>query len=124
MMHDPWRDIADACIYDFPDVTSVDSEGGDLITIGADLEPSTLLYAYSHALFPMNVHVGETEEQVLGWFSPITRAIFPLDDLRVTRSMKQSAKKYECRVDTCFTDIYHEFGDCVNGNICDTRCGS
>ena len=42
---------------------------------------------------------------VVGWWSPNPRGIVPLDDLHVTRSMRQSAKHYEVRVNSCFVDI-------------------
>src|SRR5262249_30421010 len=58
----------------------------DLVAIGADLEPSTLIAAYRVGLFPMPIDVGP---QGLGWWSPDPRGILPLDHLRVTRSMRQ-----------------------------------
>jgi leucyl/phenylalanyl-tRNA--protein transferase len=48
---------------------------------------------------------------VTGWWSPDPRAILPLDNLRVTRSMRQSAKRYDVRIDTCFGDVIRE---CAN----------
>lgn len=80
---------------------------GDLISIGGDLEPATLVTAYGSGLFPMVV----TGTDVTGWWSPDPRAILPLDNLRVTRSMRQSAKRYDVRIDTCFGDIIRE---CAN----------
>lgn len=74
----------------------------DLIAAGGDLEPTTLICAYRKGLFPM---VLEERERVVGWWSPDPRGILPLDNLRVTRSMRQSARRYEVRIDTCFSDI-------------------
>ncbi len=74
----------------------------DLLALGADLEPSTVIEAYRRGIFPMGV--GEIRER-LGWWSPDPRGILPLDGLRVTRSMRQSAKRFEIRVDTCFTRV-------------------
>jgi leucyl/phenylalanyl-tRNA--protein transferase len=74
----------------------------DLLGLGADLEPSTVIDAYRRGLFPMGVI--ELRDR-LGWWSPDPRGILPLDSLRVTRSMRQSAKRYEIRVDTCFTRV-------------------
>jgi leucyl/phenylalanyl-tRNA--protein transferase len=48
---------------------------------------------------------------VLGWWSPDPRGILPLDRLRVTRSMRQSAKRYEIRVDTCFGRVIRGCAD-------------
>jgi leucyl/phenylalanyl-tRNA--protein transferase len=74
----------------------------DLITAGADLEPATLIAAYRYGIFPMAL---SEPAGVLGWWSPNPRGIVLLDQLRVTRSMRQSAKQYEVRVDTCFVDV-------------------
>ncbi len=98
-----WRQLADECVYRFPDAQKAAQDHGDLISLGADLDVPTLLYAYSHGLFPM--HIEMDEKKMLGWFSPNTRAIIPLDNLHVTRSLRQSDKKYECRIDTCFSDM-------------------
>ena len=75
---------------------------GDIIAMGGDLQPPTVIDAYRHGIFPMIV---ETPEPVLAWWSPEPRGILPLDGLRVTRSMRQSARKYEVRVDTAFGDV-------------------
>ena len=74
----------------------------DLIAAGDDLEPSTVVNAYRSGVFPMVVAV---PEPVLGWWSPDPRGILPLDGLRVTRSLRQSARRFEVRVDTCFADV-------------------
>jgi len=81
--------------------------GDDLIIAGADLEPATLIAAYRNGIFPMAL----SNSKVLGWWSPDPRGIVPLDQLRVTRSMRQSDKQYEVRVDTCFVDVV---GGCAN----------
>ena len=81
---------------------------GDVIAAGGDLAPATLVAAYRHGLFPMAV---EGRDPVLGWWSPDPRGIVPLDALRVTRSMRQSAKRYDVRIDTCFADVIRACGD-------------
>lgn len=81
---------------------------GDLVITGGDLEPSTILDAYRHGLFPMDAGA---RRRVLGWWSPDPRGILPLDGLRVTTSMRQSAKRYEIRVDTCFDQVIRGCGD-------------
>ena len=70
--------------------------------MGADLEPATVIAAYRAGLFPMGV---DLRKEILGWWSPCARGVLPLDGLRVTRSMRQSAKRYEIRVDTAFVDV-------------------
>ena len=52
---------------------------------------------------------------LLGWWSPNPRGILPLDGLRVTRSMRQSAKRFDVRVDTCFARVMQGCGDPSRG---------
>ncbi len=80
----------------------------DLIAVGGDLEPATLINAYRRGLFPMEVTALQGR---LGWWSPEPRGIVPLDRLRVTKSMRQSAKRFEIRVDTRFADVMRACGD-------------
>ncbi|HEV3139419.1 MAG TPA: leucyl/phenylalanyl-tRNA--protein transferase [Vicinamibacterales bacterium] len=74
----------------------------DLVNLGADLEPPTVIAGYRMGVFPMEV---TGLPGVLGWWSPTPRGILPLDGLRVTKSMRQSAKRFEIRVDTSFTQV-------------------
>ena len=41
----------------------------------------------------------------MAWWSPEPRGVLPLSGLRVTRSMRQSARQFEIRVDTAFADV-------------------
>ena len=81
---------------------------GDVIATGGDLEPATLISAYRHGIFPMELPGGK---RVCGWWSPDPRGIVPLDNLRVTRSMRRSARQYTVRVDTCFVDVMRACGN-------------
>ncbi|MCW2753093.1 MAG: leucyl-tRNA--protein transferase [Marmoricola sp.] len=76
-----------------------DPGAGDLVALGADLEPATVLNAYRAGLFPMPVD-GE-----LGWWSPARRGVLPLDGLQVSRSLGKSVRRYEVRVDTAFDAV-------------------
>jgi leucyl/phenylalanyl-tRNA---protein transferase len=80
----------------------------DLIAAGGGLEPATLVNAYRRGIFPMEV---TALQKKLGWWSPDPRGIVPLDRLRVTKSMRQSAKRFEVRIDTCFADVMRACGD-------------
>ena len=81
---------------------------GDLVNVGGDLQPSTLIDAYRRGIFPMEV---TGLPGVVGWWSPDPRGILPLDRLRVTRSMRQSSRRYEVRVDTCFARVIRGCAD-------------
>ncbi len=76
-------------------------EPDDLVALGADLEPGTLLAAYRSGLFPMP---DASTEQML-WWSPVTRGTLPLGNLKVSRSLRQSVSRMEIRVDTAFDDV-------------------
>jgi leucyl/phenylalanyl-tRNA--protein transferase len=80
----------------------------DLITLGGDLEPSTLVAAYRQGIFPMEPR---SLEGIIGWWSPNPRGIVPLDGLRVTQSMRRSARQYDIRFDTCFVEVMRGCGN-------------
>ncbi len=84
----------------FPDPATADDD--DLVGMGADLEPGTLLAAYQRGLFPMPM--GEAGGPML-WWSPLQRGVIPLDALKVSRSLRQSARSMEIRVDTAFAEV-------------------
>ncbi len=84
----------------FPDPATADVD--DLVGMGADLEPGTLLAAYQRGLFPMPM--GEAGGPML-WWSPLQRGVIPLDALKVSRSLRQSARSMEIRVDTAFSEV-------------------
>ena len=79
-----------------------DSLESDLVAVGADLEPGTLLAAYRRGLFPMAV---DDLPGQMAWWSPVARGVLPLDGLRVSRSLRQSAAHLEVRVDTSFAEV-------------------
>ena len=70
---------------------------GDVVAIGGDLAPGTILSAYRVGMFPMGIGDGR-----LGWWSPMDRAVIPLDGLRITRSLRQSTRRYLVTVDEDF----------------------
>ena len=78
----------------------------DLVAVGADLEPGTLLAAYRSGLFPMP-HPGGT----VGWWSPVDRGVLPLAGLRRPRSLRRSARRFEIRVDTACAEVIDACGD-------------
>jgi leucyl/phenylalanyl-tRNA--protein transferase len=77
--------------------------GDDLVAVGADLTPGTLLAAYRAGLFPMGV--GRHGRAPLGWWSPDPRGVLPLEGLHVSRSLRRSLRHFEIRVDTAFDAV-------------------
>ena len=91
--------------WHFPEPANWPSDS-DVIAIGADLEPSTVLEAYLHGIFPMQVPTGE-----LGWWSPDPRGILPLDGLRITSSLAKSCRRFDVDVDRDFAGVMRACAD-------------
>jgi leucyl/phenylalanyl-tRNA---protein transferase len=89
--------------FELPDPSPGD---GDVIAVGADLEPGTLLHAYRKGLFPMGLPDGH-----LGWWSPVERAILPLRGLRISRSLRQSTRRFQVSVDADFEGVIRGCAD-------------
>ena len=84
-------------------------ERDDLVAIGADLEPGTLLAAYRHGLFPMP---SGAARDPMYWFCPVRRGVIPVDDgVPVSRSLRRSLRDFEIRVDTAFEEVLAGCGD-------------
>jgi leucyl/phenylalanyl-tRNA--protein transferase len=82
----------------------------DVVALGADLEPGTLLAAYRTGLFPMPVNPGKRRSKI-AWYSPDPRGIIPLDGLVVSKSLRASRRKYEVRVNTAFREVMERCAD-------------
>ena len=94
-----------ACRWVFPHPSAADEAG--LVAVGADLEPSTLIAAYSRGLFPMPLRPGGR----IGWWSPPERGVLEPERLVVSRSLRQSCRRYEIRVDTAFAEVVEGCAD-------------
>ncbi|WP_307855982.1 leucyl/phenylalanyl-tRNA--protein transferase [Nocardioides faecalis] len=81
-------------------------DASDLIGVGADLAPGTLLAAYRTGLFPM-----PEGRRSIGWWSPARRGVLHLEELRVSRSLRRSARDFEIRIDTAFDAVVAACGD-------------
>lgn len=75
----------------------------DLVGIGADLEPGTLLMAYRAGLFPMGL--GDDGAPPTGWWSPDPRGVLLPGRVKVSRSLRKSLRLFDIRVDTAFPDV-------------------
>jgi leucyl/phenylalanyl-tRNA--protein transferase len=66
------------------------------------LPPDYLLSAYSQGWFPMAHDDGE-----LYWHDPDPRAILPLNEFHISRSLKRTIKKdvFQIRLNTAFVDV-------------------
>ncbi len=87
----------------------------DLVAVGADLAPGTVLAAYRRGLFPMpepRLRLrGRTRPPAIGWWCPAERGVLRLDGLHVSRSLRRSVRDFEIRVDTAFDEVVSACGD-------------
>lgn len=84
--------------WSMPDAGPIDDS--DIVAVGADLEPGTLLAAYRSGLFPMPF-----DRRRIAWFSPDPRGILPLDGLHISRSLRRSITRFDVQMDTDFTAV-------------------
>ena len=82
------------------------SGGGEIVGLGADLQPGTVLAAYRQGIFPMPARRG-----VMAWWSPDPRGVIPLDGLRVSRSLSRSVGRFEIRLDTALEEVIDACAD-------------
>jgi leucyl/phenylalanyl-tRNA--protein transferase len=99
--------LPDPSPWVFPEPADWDPED-DLVAMGGDLAPGSLLAAYAQGLFPMPTGGSRAP---MGWFSPVRRGVLPLDGLVVSRSLRRSARGFEIRVDTAFEQVIDACGD-------------
>lgn len=68
------------------------------------ITPQILLKAYAAGIFPM---AESAEDNALYWVEPEERGIFPLDGLRISRSLRKRIRqrRFDVRVDTAFNDV-------------------
>jgi leucyl/phenylalanyl-tRNA--protein transferase len=94
-------------IWEFPAPSRFHPDD-DLVATGADLEPGTVLAAYRHGLFPMPIGGPRAP---MAWFSPVRRGVLRPGDLKVSRSLAKSARRFEVRVDTACADVIDACAD-------------
>lgn len=92
------------CRWELPDPGAAGE--GDVVGVGADLEPATVLEAYRRGMFPMRIHSG-----AIGWWSPDPRGILPLGGVHLSRSLRRSMRRFEYRVDTAFEAVMRACAD-------------
>ncbi|MFN8076256.1 MAG: leucyl/phenylalanyl-tRNA--protein transferase [Kineosporiaceae bacterium] len=83
--------------------------GHDLVAVGADLAPGTLLAAYARGMFPMGL--GRHGRGALGWWCPDPRGVLPLEGLKVSRSLRRAVVGFEVRIDTAFDEVVQGCAD-------------
>ena len=79
----------------------------DCVAVGADLAPGNVVAAYSTGAFPMPLD----DVAPMVWWSPLRRGVLRIEDLKVSRSLRRSARRYEIRVDTAFDAVIEGCAD-------------
>ena len=84
----------------FPDPNLADESG--LLAVGGDLSVERLVLAYSNGIFPWY-----SEGEPIMWWSPDPRMILFPDQLKVSKSLRQTINntEYEVRFDTQFEKV-------------------
>ncbi|MGH8903532.1 MAG: leucyl/phenylalanyl-tRNA--protein transferase [Egibacteraceae bacterium] len=84
----------------FPDPWSAPADAP--LAWGGNLQPETLLDAYRHGIFPWPASDG-----TILWWSPDPRAVFPLDGIHVSRSLRRTLRsgRFRCTQNTAFADV-------------------
>jgi len=78
------------------------SEADDIVAVGGDLEPDTILRAYRSGVFPW-----PADDLPLLWFCPQRRGILEFDRLHVSRSLRRARRRipHECTIDRSFSSV-------------------
>jgi leucyl/phenylalanyl-tRNA---protein transferase len=93
----PVEPVMSRWVFPSPDRANADG----FVGFGADLEPGTVLAAYRSGIFPMPLG----RRKPMAWWSPDPRGVLPLDRLRVSRSLRMSARRFTVHVDTAFAAV-------------------
>ncbi len=103
-------DSALGSIWQFPPLHDLPPEE-DFIAVGADLEPGTILGAYTQGYFPMPV-----DRRRIGWFSPDPRGVLRPSSLQMSRSLRRSMRRYSISVNQAFDQILAACSDPARPN--------
>jgi len=82
--------------YIFPDPSKSSNEG--LVAWGGDLNPNRVISAYLQGIFPWY-----NEDDPILWWSPDPRLILYPKDLKISKSLKKSLKKFEVKINYDFS---------------------
>jgi leucyl/phenylalanyl-tRNA--protein transferase len=90
----------------FPDPAGAPADGP--LAVGGDLAVHTLVDAYSRGIFPWPDGGG-----TVWWWSPDPRAVFPLDGLHVSRTLRRTLRsgRFACTLDADFAGVVRGCAD-------------
>ncbi len=82
----------------------------DLVALSDDFDASLVVEAYRAGVFPMPLSESSFDART-GWWSPVQRAYLPLDGLRVSKSLRQSVRRYTVTIDRDFAGVVAGCGE-------------
>lgn len=71
-----------------------------LVAWGGDLNPNRIMSAYLQGIFPWF-----NKDDPILWWCPDPRLILYPQDIKISKSLKKSIKKYEVKIDTNFRQV-------------------
>ena len=92
----------DTEILAFPPISYALEEPNGLLALGGDLSPQRLVSAYQQGIFPW---FSEGEE--IMWWSPEPRAVIPIKDIHINRTLKKiiNRKNFTVSVNKAFDEV-------------------
>jgi leucyl/phenylalanyl-tRNA--protein transferase len=90
--------------YIFPNPREASPEG--LVAWGGDLKPDRVISAYLQGIFPWY-----NENDPVLWWSPDPRLVLYPKDIKISKSLRRSMKKFEVRIDTNFEAVMRKCRD-------------
>ncbi len=90
--------------YAFPKPRDASEKG--LLAWGGDLNRDRVLMAYMNGIFPWY----NVDDPIL-WWSPDPRLVLFTKDIKISKSLKKSMKKFEVRYDTNFDKVINSCKD-------------
>ncbi|GLX80316.1 leucyl/phenylalanyl-tRNA--protein transferase [Thalassotalea insulae] len=106
----------------FPPPDSALSDPNGLLAIGGDLSAKRLVAAYSQGIFPWF-----NEDEPILWWSPSSRAVIPVEQLYINRSLKKLLNKklfsvtinqaFEQVIDYCADAPFRREGTWINSTM-------
>ncbi len=94
----PWIETR----HDFPSVELALAEPNGLLCAGADLDPETIVAAYSRGIFPWF-----SDGQPIFWWSPDPRMVLFPAEFKVSKSLAKTGNRgvFDIRFDTAFAEV-------------------
>jgi len=96
--------------WNLPDPVAADA-GQDLLGVGGDLDPATLIAGYRAGMFAMHLHPDDvprshrSREPLVGWWSPDPRGVLDPSDVVVATSLWRAMGHFDVSVDSDFTAV-------------------